>query len=303
MTGIVNGKEYGEKEYQGREKQQKAGEEAEPIASAEAEEKIREQAAQLMRELSQAYTSYQDFIARHPELSLRVTQDVTQGEAADHDLYRHLRENLERAEQAPRCSHVKADGLRCGSPRMKTGVLCYAHQRMAESRLLVSPQTPRLPSMMMEDANSIQVALMEVTRALLGGQITDKTAGKLLYSLQIAASNLKRLTFHKAPEQMAVDEPVESADFRKQEAFSYEMLDQDLKLRLVEISDEVDRRLREKSDRQAACINTNEGGSRDAPEVLTPEDSKEHRGEMEIAGPETYFEIEKNLGSGRESRE
>lgn len=245
MLGMVNGKQYGKEDYRELVKQQQAGKESGPIVRDEAIEETREQAAQLMRELSQAYTAYKDFLGRHPELSLRVTE----GGAGDPGLYRHLRENLERAEQAPRCTHIKADGLHCGSPRMKTGSLCYTHQRMADSRLPAPPQTPRLPSMLMEDANSIQVALMEVTRALLAGHITEKTAGKLLYSLQIGASNLKRLTFHETPQQMAVEEPVASADFRKEEASSYETLDPDLKLRLLEISDEADRRLREKSNR------------------------------------------------------
>jgi hypothetical protein len=260
MVGI--GKHHGKEEHQELEKKQKTGKEAGAAAGGgcapardEADAETREQAAQLMRQLSQAYTAYKDFMGRHPELSVRAVED----EAADPELYRHLHDNLERADQAPRCAHIKVDGLRCGSPRMKTGALCYTHQRIAESRLPAQPQTPRLPSMMMEDANSIQVALMEVTRAMLAGQITEKAAGKLLYSLQIAASNLKRLTFHESPQQMAVDAPAESADFRKQEAFSYEMLDPDLKLRLQEISDEFDRRQREKSSR---------------PETLTTEDTK-----------------------------
>jgi hypothetical protein len=261
---VVNGKQYGE-EYQELEKQRKAVKETGPVAGGESDEETREQAAQLMRRLSQAYTAYKDFMGRHPELSLRAIE----GDSADPDLHRHLRDNLERADQAPRCAHIKADGLRCGSPSMKTGALCYTHQRMAESRLPSPAQTPRLPSMMMEDANSIQVALMEVTRALLAGQITEKAAGKLLYSLQIAASNLKRLTFHESPQQMAVDDPAESADYRRREACSYDSLDPDLKLRLLEISDEFDRRVREKSNRQ---------------EISTTEDTKRHGGGTNAAG-------------------
>jgi hypothetical protein len=272
MVGIVNGKHYGQEEFQELEKQPETGKEAGAAAGGgcapardEAVEKTREQAAQLMRQLSHAYTAYKDFMGRHPELGLQVTED----EAADPELHGHLRENLERADRAPRCAHIKVDGLRCGSPRMKSAALCYTHQRMAESRLPAPQQAPRLPSMMMEDANSIQVALMEVTRALLGGQITEKTAGKLLYSLQIAASNLKRLTFHETPQQMAVDQPEESADLRKPQPSSYETLDPDLKLRLQEISDEVDRRLRERSR---------------SPQVLTTEDTKHHGGGTSSVG-------------------
>jgi hypothetical protein len=271
---IVGDTEYGEEEYQELEKQRKAEKEAESLASWEAEQRARQEAAQLMRQIGQAYTAYKEFVGRHPQLSLRVTE----GEAADHDLYHKLRDNLERADQAPRCSHIKADGVRCGSPRMKSGVLCYAHQRMAEAR----PQTLRLPPM--EDPNAIQLGLMEVARALIDRQISEKTAGLLFYALQTAAANVERLTFHEAPEQMVVDEPVTAAEAGKQDAFGYEMLDEELKLRLQEISDEMDRRLREK--------HTNAR--------LTTEDTKEHRGGLEIAGTETRFGVETNADSGRE---
>jgi hypothetical protein len=282
---IVGDREYGEEEYRELENQRKAQKEAERIARREAEEKAREEGAQLMRQISQAYTAYKEFMGRHPQLSLRVTE----GEAADHDLYEKLRQNLGHADEAPRCSHIKTDGVRCGSPRMKSGALCYAHQRMAEAR----PQALRLPPM--EDPNAIQLGLMEVARALIDGQITEKTAGLLFYALQTAAANVDRLTFHEAPEQMVVDGPVMPAEAgerfgdRGQVAFSYEMLDHDLKLKLQEIGDEMDRRLREKRSREK---HTNAS--------LAAEDTKEHRGGPEIAGTETRFGVETNADSRRE---
>jgi hypothetical protein len=47
----------------------------------------------------------------------------------------------------------------------------------------------QLPTL--EDANSIQMALMQVMEALLRDQIDNKLAGLLLYGLQIASSNLQ----------------------------------------------------------------------------------------------------------------
>jgi hypothetical protein len=299
---IVNGKEYGEEEYRELENQGKAEKEAERIARWEAEEKARQEAAHLMRQLGAAYTAYDNFLQAHPQLRLRVTD----AEAADHDVYHKLRQNLGHADEAPRCAHTKADGRRCGSPRMKTGALCYAHQRMAEAR----PQALRLPPM--EDPNAIQLGLMEVARALIDRQITEKTAGLLFYGLQTAAANVDRLTFHEAPQEMVLDddEPVITAETGKQEGFSYEMLDQDLKLRLQEIGDEMDRRLRERcterranaamdSGRELALMDPNEeeihrgeAEPPEDPESLTTEDTREHRGEPGIGEPETGFAAE-----------
>ena len=55
------------------------------------------------------------------------------------------------------------------------------------------PATIALP--VLEDANSIQVSLMQIMRFLVSGQIDHKTAGLLLYALQTASANLSRTTF------------------------------------------------------------------------------------------------------------
>ena len=47
----------------------------------------------------------------------------------------------------------------------------------------------------LEDANSIQIALMQVMRLILSGQLDPKTASLLLYALQTASSNLGRTNF------------------------------------------------------------------------------------------------------------
>lgn len=46
---------------------------------------------------------------------------------------------------------------------------------------------------LLEDANSIQCAIMQIARALLAGAMDRKTAGLLLYALQTASSNLPRM--------------------------------------------------------------------------------------------------------------
>ena len=46
---------------------------------------------------------------------------------------------------------------------------------------------------------------MEVQRALIDDEISEKKAGLLLYSLQIASTNLERTTFGENPKEMVTD--------------------------------------------------------------------------------------------------
>jgi hypothetical protein len=60
---------------------------------------------------------------------------------------------------------------------------------------------------LLEDANSIQLALMQVMRLILSGQIDGKTAGLLLYALQTASSNLARTNFEPTIKTRVVIDP------------------------------------------------------------------------------------------------
>ncbi len=185
---MIDGKKYTEEEHNELLKQQEHARQAE----LQAEEQARIQGERLIGELAGAYAAYKRFLEQHPQLF----QWVTEGNAPFQDIYEDLRENLGRADQAPRCSHIKADGRNCGSPRMNGHSLCYAHTRMAAAR----PQALRLPPL--EDSNSIQLGLMEVARALIDGQIGERAAGLLFYGLQIAASNVGRTTFEEMPDEI-----------------------------------------------------------------------------------------------------
>ena len=81
------------------------------------------------------------------------------------------------------------NGVPCGSPRMKGHELCYAHQRMQSAK----PEKFDLPPL--EDANAIQLGLMQVARGLMDGQMDRKTASLMLYCLQIASSNVAHTDF------------------------------------------------------------------------------------------------------------
>jgi hypothetical protein len=182
---VVNGKQLNEKEYQVyRDKELKA------------EELAQEEAQRLVGELSQAYKACTGFMEEHPELCHKVGD----AEAREHELYLKLRDNLTHADRAPRCEKVREDGTECFSPQMKGYRYCYAHERMLQAR----PHKLELPAV--EDANGVQMAIMRVQKALIDDEISEKKAGLLLYSLQIAASNVKSTTFNRELGKQVVTE-------------------------------------------------------------------------------------------------
>src|SRR5437016_4038135 len=89
------------------------------------------------------------------------------------------------------CQHVKTNGVQCKSPALRDHQWCYFHGAINRPRRPSDPFV--LPAL--EDANAIQLAVQEVIEALLGKRIDNKRAGLLLYALQIASSNLKRVNF------------------------------------------------------------------------------------------------------------
>ncbi len=103
-----------------------------------------------------------------------------------------------------RCQHLKVNGTQCGSPALRRNRFCYFHKLHHEERVELNldrlktarrsrPATIELP--VLEDANSIQVSLMQIMRLIVAGQIDHKTAGLLLYALQTASAVLPRLRF------------------------------------------------------------------------------------------------------------
>src|SRR5712691_5814983 len=68
------------------------------------------------------------------------------------------------------CTHIKVNGIRCGSPSLRQEVFCYFHQRMI--RGVRTPPKSRLhPIANFEDPQAIQASLMEVVNALVRNQI------------------------------------------------------------------------------------------------------------------------------------
>ena len=113
-----------------------------------------------------------------------------------------------------RCQHIKVNGTLCGSPALRRNRFCYFHKLHHEELIQLNldrAKTARarrniavtLP--VLEDANSIQVTLMQVMRLILTGQIDGKNAGLLLYALQTASSNLPRTNFQPFRHEVILD--------------------------------------------------------------------------------------------------
>jgi hypothetical protein len=77
---------------------------------------------------------------------------------------------------------------------MRGEQFCYFHQRMIRS-VRTPPQSRLHPIALIEDEESIQVALMEVINALMRNTIDVKRASLILRALNIAARNIRRMKF------------------------------------------------------------------------------------------------------------
>lgn len=97
------------------------------------------------------------------------------------------------------CEHIKANGHFCKSPAMRERNYCYFHmthigrQMRLERYAADGLQAPPIKLPLLEDAASIQLALMQITEALLQGTLDRKMAGLVLYAMQTASSNLRNM--------------------------------------------------------------------------------------------------------------
>ena len=109
-----------------------------------------------------------------------------------------------------RCQHLKVNGTQCGSPALRRNRFCFFHKRYQNEQIKLSTDRKRhanatfvLP--VLEDPNSVQVALMQVMRLLISQQIDHKTASLLLYALQTASTNLRHTDFKPKIHEMVLD--------------------------------------------------------------------------------------------------
>src|SRR3954464_4072526 len=120
------------------------------------------------------------------------------------------REHIPSAHRAPRCCHVKANGLRCGSPALRSNVFCYFHDKW-----LNNAADDILPPL--EDGNGVQFALMWVVtnlrkEAFRNGEANIPAVKQLLYALQTASHNLRYCNFDPRLKSSTTDPFAPDAD-------------------------------------------------------------------------------------------
>jgi len=121
----------------------------------------------------------------------------------------------------PICRHIKTDGLQCQSPALRRQSFCYFHHssrlrhRAANSATNCAPTyaptldrngnfsmealppgstaSPAIELGLLEDSQSVQVAISVVINALARNQMEQRRATALLYGLQLAAMNCRNV--------------------------------------------------------------------------------------------------------------
>jgi hypothetical protein len=131
--------------------------------------------------------------------------------------------------RVPRCQHIKTNGTQCGSPAMRNIEYCYFHYRWRMTTVDLSHSahhvTTEFVLPVLEDADSIQITLGQIMRMIVCRQVDTKSAGLLLYALQIASANLRRTGFEpyhrdvtvdlfRVPERIIGDEAWSPSDFK-----------------------------------------------------------------------------------------
>jgi len=162
-------------------------------------EGVQQQAEALALKLAQTYEELTRLLERNPGMK----RQITEGTAKEDKVYQKLKQRLKLADMAPRCQWVRQDGTSCGSPQMKRHIYCFAHRQMMEARELML----RLPPP--EDANAIQIGIMRIQKALIEDTISTKKAGLLLYSMQLALTNVGQTTFGQAKDEEMVRDTVD----------------------------------------------------------------------------------------------
>ena len=91
-------------------------------------------------------------------------------------------------ENIQQCKHIRITGQRCGSPAVHGKKYCYYHDYACDLNhgVNVGPLMP-------EDANSIQAGILRVIVMLEQMPPSPKTCALMLYALQTASANLKRV--------------------------------------------------------------------------------------------------------------
>jgi len=104
-----------------------------------------------------------------------------------------------------RCQHIRLNGDHCQAPAKRDQKFCRFHIACVPVKVDVSTSAafPAAPFYLpvLEDPASIQLAISQVCYHLLYRRLDTKKAGIMLYAMQIASSNLGRLTGNTSQHQ------------------------------------------------------------------------------------------------------
>ncbi len=118
-----------------------------------------------------------------------------------------------------RCTHIKTNGIQCGSPALRGYDVCHFHRQAKRDfpRRQTTQQIPEtvIDLALIDDPDGIHYALMQVIQGVLNGTLNPKSAGLTLQALQIMASNFKRTSFQRQLE----------SEFNKSNLNAYQLWD------------------------------------------------------------------------------
>jgi hypothetical protein len=121
------------------------------------------------------------------------------------------------------CTHIKVNGVRCGSPALKDEFFCYFHTRLVKG--VRGPYESRIaPSCNLESIDAVQYSLMDLLERVLIGDIDFKRAALMIRILHIAAKNAKSLSFDSycSRQQSVTEVPDYGAQYRAEHPESCE---------------------------------------------------------------------------------
>jgi|HubBroStandDraft_1064217.scaffolds.fasta_scaffold01434_12 hypothetical protein len=114
---------------------------------------------------------------------------------------------------APRCRHIKTNGTQCGSPALRNQNFCFYHHQDRPFKVpcYYKQEYPlgELDLPYFEDAHSVQTVIRQVVQMVMQKRLERETASLLLYALQIASSNLKRIALETPPPEQVVTDLVQ----------------------------------------------------------------------------------------------
>ena len=91
------------------------------------------------------------------------------------------------------CTHIKANGIRCGSPALKNEYFCYFHTDVVKE--VRRPPQRLTPMSVLEDRYAVQRSIMETLYMISTEQIPVRHASVMARLLDLAVRNGRHLEF------------------------------------------------------------------------------------------------------------